>query len=134
VLTQFILRHADTTPSSRHLGTEREAVRRLREYLEDNYAENVTLDRLAQIACLSPYHLNRVFCAEVGIPPHQYQTQVRVARAKALLSKGMPTKQVAVETGFADQSHLTRHFKRLMQVTPGRYLLQNSKNVLDMLT
>jgi AraC-like DNA-binding protein len=133
VLTQFIMCYADTTPSSKPVGREREAVQRVREYLRDNYAENVTLDRLAQLACLSPYHLSRVFCAEVGVPPHYYQTQVRVERAKAFLSKGMPTKQVAAETGFADQSHLTRHFKRLMQVTPGRYLLQNSKNVLDML-
>jgi len=131
VLTQFILRYADTRPSPKPLGRERLRVQRVREYLEENLTENVTLDRLAQIACLSPYHLHRVFCQEVGIPPHQYQTQLRVARAKSFLSKGLPIGRVAVETGFADQSHLTRHFKRYVQVTPGRYLVQNSKNVQD---
>jgi AraC-like DNA-binding protein len=131
VLTQFIQRHADTRPARTFHGRERQRVQRVREYLHEHYAENVALDRLAQIANLSPYYLHRLFCQEVGLPPHQYQTQVRVARAKALLAQGLPISQVALDTGFADQSHLTRHFKRLVQVTPGRYRIQKSKNVQD---
>ena len=122
LLSKFILGYADARPTLRSIGREREAVRRVREYLQDHYRENVPLDRLSQIANLSPYHLNRVFCAEVGIPPHQYQAQVRVSRAKRLLIQGMPVAQVAAETGFADQSHFARHFKRFMQVTPRQYL------------
>ena len=64
------------------------------------------------------------------MPPHAFQTQVRVARAKALLLRGWPISQAAAHTGFADQSHLTRHFKRLVGVTPGQYR-QGSKNVQD---
>jgi AraC-like DNA-binding protein len=94
----------------------------VREYLQDHFHENVTLARLSQIANLSPYHLNRVFCAEVGIPPHQYQAQVRIARAKLMLMNGVPVAQVAIDTGFADQSHFGRYFKRYMQVSPRRYL------------
>lgn len=131
VLTQFIRRYADTRLSLKLVGRESLRVQRVREYLEANLTENVTLERLAQIANLSPYHLHRVFCQEIGIPPHQYQTQLRVARAKAFLSQGLPIGKVAVETGFSDQSHLTRHFKRFVQVTPGKYLVQNSKNVQD---
>jgi AraC-like DNA-binding protein len=131
MLTQFIQRYADTRPALASLGGERKRVQRIREYLQEHYAENVSLDRLAHIANVSPYHLHRLFCQEVGLPPHQYQTQVRVAHARALLAKGLPISQVALETGFADQSHLTRHFKRLVQVTPGRYRVQESKNVQD---
>lgn len=130
LLTQLIQRHADTTPAL-SLGRERESVSRVREYLQDYYGENVTLNRLAQIADLSPYHLSRVFLAEVGVSPHHYQTQVRIDRAKALLTRGTPIRQVAAETGFVDQSHLTRHFKRLAQVTPGKYRWQNRKNLQD---
>jgi len=79
--------------------------------------------------------LLRVFRKELGIPPHAYLTQVRVLRAKKLLSVGIPIAQVAWETGFADRSHLNRHFKRLVGVAPGQY--QNLKfkvqNVRDSL-
>jgi AraC-like DNA-binding protein len=131
MLGQFIQRYADTRPAHAFRGRERQRVQRVREYLHEHYAENVSLDHLAQVASVSPYHLHRLFCQEVGLPPHQYQTQVRVAHAKTLLAQGLPISQVALATGFADQSHLTRHFKRLVQVTPGRYLVQKSKNVQD---
>ncbi|MFM2303350.1 MAG: hypothetical protein RLZZ135_759, partial [Cyanobacteriota bacterium] len=71
--------------------------------------------------------LNRVFSQEVGVPPHAFLNQVRVWRAKAQLAKGIAISQVAVETGFYDQAHLTRHFKRLLGYTPG--ILQDGKNV-----
>jgi transcriptional regulator GlxA family with amidase domain len=125
MLTQLIQRHADTSfvskSNSREDSRECKSVQLVRDYLLENYTENVSIVQLAQIANLSPYHLNRVFCAQVGIPPHQYQTQVRVARASALLAQGMPIVQVAAATGFTDQSHMTRHFKRLMRTTPGKY-------------
>jgi AraC-like DNA-binding protein len=66
----------------------------------------------------------------MGMPPHAFQTQLRITRAKEMLRRGWPISRVALEAGFADQSHLTRHFKRLLQVTPGQYI-QNSKNVQD---
>ncbi|NEQ25345.1 MAG: helix-turn-helix transcriptional regulator, partial [Microcoleus sp. SIO2G3] len=125
LLSEWILRYAELRQEARAIAPEREAVRRVREYLQDHFHENVTLDRLSQIANLSPYHLNRVFSAEVGIPPHQYQAQVRIARAKLMLMKGVPIGQVALNTGFADQSHFGRYFKRYMQVSPRRYLWQD---------
>ncbi len=111
ILAQLIIRYANLPCALQPLKKERTSVQQVREYLHDNYAENVSLDRLAQIVNPSPYHLNRIFCAEVGVPPHAYQTQVRIDRAKQLLSKGIPIKQVAADTGFTDQSHLNRHFK-----------------------
>ncbi|HEV2854298.1 MAG TPA: AraC family transcriptional regulator [Thermoanaerobaculia bacterium] len=100
---------------------ERLAVRRVREYLVEAYAENVSLDDLAKVANLSPYHLHRVFTREVGISPHAFQTQVRISRAKDLMNEGRPLHMVATETGFSDQSHFTREFKRYMGLTPGAY-------------
>lgn len=130
LLTQFVLRHAGTPVSSLNLCRERRAVRRAREYLEDNFAENVGLDQLARLVDLSPYHLTRVFASEVGLPPHAYQLGVRVTRAKDLLVRGIPVSRVAGETGFADQSHLARHFKRLVGTPPGHYV-RDRKNVQD---
>jgi AraC-like DNA-binding protein len=64
------------------------------------------------------------------MPPHAYLVQIRLLRAKALLRRGRPIAHVASATGFADQSHFTRHFKRLMGVTPAKYAGQG-KNVQD---
>jgi transcriptional regulator GlxA family with amidase domain len=93
----------------------------------ERFTENISLEQLAALVNLSPYRLNRVFSQEVGVPPHAFLNQVRVWRAKAQLAKGMAIAQVAVETGFYDQAHLTRHFKRLLGYTPG--ILQDGKNV-----
>lgn len=130
VLAQLLVRCAEDRPVLEPLGCERQPVQQVRDYLEDNYAENVSLDRLAQIANLSSFHLNRVFCKEIGLPPHAYQTQVRIARAKTLLARGWSIGQVALETGFASQSHFGSHFKRLIGVTPGQYV-KDSKNLID---
>ncbi len=127
---QVLERYAEHRPEPFRLGQEHQAVQRARDFLEAHHGEAVTLAQLAHVANLSPFHLLRVFRAELGLPPHAYLTQQRVARAKTLLALGMPIAQVAFETGFVDQSHLTRHFKRLVGVTPGQYLL-GSKNIQD---
>lgn len=127
---QVLVRYAEQRPVPSPVGKEHQAIKRTLDYLEAYYSEQVTLAQLASVANLSPFHFLRVFRAELGLPPHAYLTQVRVAHAKALLSLGMPLPQVALETGFVDQSHLTRHFKRHVGVPPGQYLL-GSKNVQD---
>jgi AraC-like DNA-binding protein len=132
LLTGLILRFAENRTVPRSFGVERLALKRVCDYLTEHYAENISLDFLARIANLSPFHFSRVFSEQFGMPPHAYQTQLRVLRAKTLLRQGLAISQVASETGFADQSHLTRHFKRLVVVTPGQYIL-NSKNVQDSL-
>jgi AraC-like DNA-binding protein len=130
LLTVLVARFAEQRPVSREFGQERRAVTRARDYLSEHYAENVTLEELARVANLSPFHFSRVFAEQTGMPPHAFQIQLRVERAKALLREGWAIPQVASQTGFADQSHLTRHFKRLAVVTPGQYA-RNSKNVQD---
>jgi AraC-like DNA-binding protein len=121
-LVRLVGRHAAPSRAPRPAGRERGAVRLSREYLEEHAAENVTLAALARHAGLSAFHLCRVFGEAVGMTPHAYQTQVRVRRAKSLLRAGLPIPLAAAEAGFYDQAHLNRHFKRLLGVTPGRYV------------
>jgi AraC-like DNA-binding protein len=121
-LVLLVSRYAAPLQAPRSPGRERRAVRLSREYLEEHAAENVTLQALARFAGLSAFHLCRVFRDSVGMPPHSYQTQVRVRRAKPLLRAGLPITQVAAEAGFYDQAHLTRHFKRIVGLTPGGYV------------
>ncbi len=106
------------------------AVSRVREYIAEHYASNIPLTELSAIADLSPWHLTRIFAREVGMPPHTFQIQLRILHAKKLLRQGWPVSQASAQTGFADQSHFTRHFKRLMLITPGQYI-NNSKIVQD---
>jgi AraC-like DNA-binding protein len=102
-------------------GLEHAAVARAREWLEAHAEQNVSTRALADLAGLSPYYLVRAFHREVGVPPHRYQTIVRVHRARRLLTSGVPVAEVAHATGFYDQSHLTRCFKSTLGVTPGSY-------------
>lgn len=124
--TQYAAEH----PDLRATGDEKQIARRLREFIADCYADKIALAELARLAQLSAFHVNRIFSTEYGLPPHAFQTQVRIAQAKRLLRAGLPIVEVAAQTGFADQSHLTRHFKRLVLLTPGQYQ-RDSKNVQD---
>jgi AraC-like DNA-binding protein len=130
VLSEFVVRWANERLSPKRLGNEPRAVGLAREYLEDDPAENVSLEELSRIANLSPYHFCRVFKKEVGIPPHAYQINVRLDRAKDLLLRGWTISEVVRKTGFYDQSHFTHSFKRLVGVTPGSYA-KNSKIFQD---
>ncbi len=121
VMACIIGRHASPPQARRKIRAERYAVRRIRQYLHENYTDNVTLDELARLVGLSGFHLNRVFRMEVGIPPHAYQTHVRVATAKRLLAKGWSIDQAAASVGFFDQSHFTNQLRRLFGYTPGAY-------------
>jgi len=115
-------RHAGFSRAPRAPGCEPRAVQLARDYLHEHADENVTLRDLARHAGLTPYHLCRVFRQTTGMAPHSYQIQMRVRRAKNLLLAGYPIAQAAVEAGFWDQAHLTRHFKRIMGLSPGRYV------------
>jgi AraC-like DNA-binding protein len=95
------------------------AAARARDYLHAHLFEPVTLEELARVSGASRFHLVRMFARAYGLPPHEYQNAVRVAKAQSVLRSG--TRLVDVAVGFADQSHFSRHFKRVWAVTPGRY-------------
>ena len=97
------------------------ALRRVRSMLDAEYARTVTIRELATEAGLSTFHLIRVFRASFGLPPYKYLEQVRIQHARRLIRLGFPLTHVVHATGFSDQSHLTRYFKRIVGVTPGIY-------------
>lgn len=95
--------------------------RRLRELLDERVTEGLTLEEAATLVQAHPAHLVRAFSGAYGIAPHQYLTSRRVDRARRLLLEGRTPGETAALTGFYDQAHLTRHFRKLVGVTPGRY-------------
>lgn len=97
------------------------AVRQAKDVLMANLDQKITLKALARAVGISPFHLLRLFKRHTGLSPHQYRTQGRIDMAKALLRKGVPFAQVALETGFTDQSHFTNRFKQLTAATPRQY-------------
>ncbi|MBI9087150.1 MAG: AraC family transcriptional regulator [Desulfobacterales bacterium] len=121
MLTGLILRHADAPPLLQPVGRERAAIRRVLAHMRENLGEDLCVEKLASVACLSPFHFIRVFGLETGLPPHTYLIQARVRRAQRLLARGRTIPDAALSTGFSDQSHLSRHFKRITGVTPGQY-------------
>jgi AraC-like DNA-binding protein len=121
MLSQLIQRHSDAPPPLFALGNEKSSVRRAREYIDANCSEDISIDSLAAVAHLSPYHFIRVFHKEMGLPPHRYLKQARVRRAKELLSRGWSIAAAALEAGFVDQSHLSRNFKHILGFTPGQF-------------
>jgi len=127
VMAQLIARHGSTDIISLPVVSEHRYVKIAREYLEASYAENFSLRQLASVSGISPFHLLRTFRDEIGLPPFEYQNQLRISHAKKLLRGGWSIADAAVETGFVDQSHLTKHFKRVVGVTPGRYSADRNK-------
>ena len=126
VLAVHLLRHvlAPRRPERGRDGTLPRGRRRaVVEYLEEHLDATPSLDQMAAVARLSVYHFAREFKAATGLPPHQYVIARRVERARELLQGGgeLSLAEVAADVGFADQSQLSRHFKRLVGVTPGRF-------------
>jgi len=96
------------------------AAARMRECLHEE-GLNIDLETLANRVGLNRFQALRAFRQRYGLPPHAYQLCLRISRARALLREGVPAADVAVRCGFADQSHFTRHFKRINAITPGQY-------------
>ena len=97
------------------------ALRRARDYLEDNAARTVGSEELEKVSGLDRYQLARQFRLFFGTSPYRYLVMRRLARARALIAGGTDLATAAFDAGFADQSHLTRHFKQAFGITPGRW-------------
>lgn len=97
------------------------AVRQARAFLHDALAAKITLDDLAEHAGLDKFHLVRAFRAEVGLPPYEYLTHVRISHARELLRRRATVAEAAQAAGFCDESQLHRHFRRIVGLTPGAY-------------
>jgi AraC-like DNA-binding protein len=97
------------------------AVRRVCEFIDAHPNGKTSLAEYATLADMSPFHLAHVFAREVGMPLHVYAETIRTRRARSLLKGDLPISQIALQLGYADQSHFTRRFKQFQGVTPGQY-------------
>ncbi|WP_047289159.1 MULTISPECIES: AraC family transcriptional regulator [Pseudomonas] len=100
---------------------ERSAIKFIKKKLEDEYARHIPLEELAQLVDMDPLYLIRVFKKTVGVSPHSYQIQKRVAQVQNLLRTGASLAEASFSCGFFDQSHMTRAFKKVVGITPGSF-------------
>lgn len=107
-------------PSSRRCSDARVA-ERLREYLDETPTVAIDLTELATQFRISRFRMQRAFKRRFGVSPCLYQLQLRLGRAQKALREGKTLAEAAAQCGFFDQSHLTRHFKRQLGVTPAKY-------------
>ncbi|AOK21402.1 AraC family transcriptional regulator [Burkholderia ubonensis] len=91
--------------------------------IDASFAQSLNLDTLAAVAGLSVSRFTARFRSEVGLSPHRYLCLVRVRCAQDLLRAGLAPSVVATEVGFFDQSHLCRHFRRVLGITPRDYVI-----------
>ena len=121
----FDPRHAarDGEPKRKPSGLSARRLEAVLGYIGEHLHAALTLRDLAAVVHLSPYHFARRFKESTGLPPHRYIIARRIERAKQLLRGGdeLSLAQVAARVGFWDQGHFTRHFKRLVGVTPRRF-------------
>jgi AraC-like DNA-binding protein len=94
----------------------------LRDLLDAHVRDGITLDDAAKLVHAHPVHLVRAFSREYGMPPHRYLTGRRVDLARRYLLDGRPAAEVATLAGFYDQSHLNRHFRKMLGVTPKSFV------------
>ncbi|RXJ60749.1 AraC family transcriptional regulator [Candidatus Marinarcus aquaticus] len=114
----------DTTSSEERMD---ETVFQIKAYLDEHYLEDIDLPSIAQQFDITEIHCIRLFKNRFGIPVHSYVLNKRVHHAKALLNQNIPIVEVALQSGFFDQSHLNRSFKRIFQMTPKQF----QKNLLS---
>lgn len=98
-----------------------EVAQQTRALLDEHVRAGITLQDLAGRVHASPTHVVRTFTRTFAISPHRYLVGRRVELARALLLDGWPAGTVAAEVGFYDQAHFTRHFRRHVGISPGRY-------------
>ena len=125
ILGIHLLRHYSSVKQPtlfRPVGRTRTTLRPAITYIEEHLASDLSLSDMAAVVHLSPYHFARLFKESIGMPPHQYVIQRRVERAKLLLSTtNWSLTTIAHTVGFAHESHLALHFKRLTGLTPRSY-------------
>jgi AraC family transcriptional regulator len=110
-------------PKIKNGGLARGKLLRAVEYIQDQLSADLTVSGIAQAVGMSPDYFARLFKESTGQPPHQYVVAARVRKAKELLTTGKFTiSETAYHVGFVDQSHLTRHFKRVFGLAPKRLL------------
>lgn len=127
LLRAWVERHGIERPAPAPEQGPPAAVRLAKELIEARYEEDLSLAELSRAAGLSPFHFIRVFEKQTGLTPHLHLINTRLAAAKQALDQDGRLADIAAQTGFSDQAHLTRLFKQRYGITPAAYrnFLQN---------
>ena len=120
-LADRLAARSDDRPRARSTAIAHQAVTRAAEFLAAEAHRTVASEELEKVTGLDRFALSRHFRAATGTSPHRYQVGRRLARAQKMIAGGMALSEAAAATGFADQSHLTRHFAARFGLTPGRF-------------
>lgn len=126
-IARWFARHTGVASSDGWAEKKDPLLLRVRDYIHDTLQDDISIDTLCNVACLSKYHFIRMFREQFGITPHQYIINHRINRVRTALQAGTDVSRVAQAYGFADVSHLNRHFKRMYGVTPRQYQKQTSE-------
>ncbi len=114
-------------PGAGNIYIQNQQIQRAVSYIEANFRSKLTIEDLARVSNLSLFHFCRLFSRMVGLTPHEYIRSCRIRFAERLLwlhGAQCSIAEVAAESGFADQAHFTRHFRRVFGKTPKAYRLQ----------
>lgn len=120
-MSTLMVRHALSHPEASRPCADPPRVALMKERLAADLVEPLSLTDLAAQVGLSPFHAARLFTQATRMPPHAWRNQLRLQRALGPLRDGVPVADVAAACGFTDQSHFTRHFRRMFGVPPGRW-------------
>lgn len=121
LLEQLIHEYTEQAVQTKNTGQSAE-IKAICEFLEMHYMENITLDDLCKLTGLSKYYMIRSFTKQKGISPYSYLETIRIDKAKKLLEEGVLPIDVALQTGFTDQSHFSNFFKEFIGLTPKQYM------------
>jgi AraC family transcriptional regulator len=119
-INRLVLAHTLVPPASSRASLELPVLKKIRDYVHANLAEPIEVNDLASLAGRSPFHFTRVFARSMGVTPYRYVVHLRLRAAIERIRRGMSLAEVAADTGFADQSHLSRWIRRVHGVTPSQ--------------
>lgn len=127
-LSHLLINFAESPPLIHETGEQKSSIKRTCDYISRHFMENLTLKKLAGIACLSPFHYQREFKKIMGLTPHEYLSDFRIGESKKMLLRSEEIADIAIQVGFFDQSHFSRTFRKTMGIPPGRYCRINKHN------
>ncbi|KQY19297.1 AraC family transcriptional regulator [Rhizobium sp. Root483D2] len=120
-IADALVRHADGDATKRGRTYDQAAIRRACDFLQVHFDRQLNSDELEAVTGLDRFPLSRQFRASLGTSPHRYLVMRRLERARGLIGSGRSLVEIALETGFSDQAHFNRHFKKAHGMTPGRW-------------
>lgn len=127
LMTGFIQKYSLQKANLNPPGSEKNRVKKIKEYILNHYDTEISLGDLSQVTGISRYYLLRLFEKETGLTPHAYLNLVRVKKARQMMANHVPIIEAAHAAGFFDQSHLNRIFKKIYGITPGQFCEKKRK-------